>query len=168
MEHSAAAQTNILTPDVTMVILTWVTFFILLFILKKFAWKPILEGLQQREDYIRQSLDDADKAKAQLAQVEGTKAQILNDAKTQASQIIDDARKTAMDLAHSIETKAKQNAQEIVKNAQAQIEGERQHVRQALKEESVHIAIALAGKILKENSDTDKNRRLVDAAIPQL
>ena len=167
MEHESAKM-DILTPDVTMVILTWVTFFALLFILKKFAWKPILDGLQKREDYIRQSLEDADKAKAQLSQVDAAKAQILNDAKAQAAQIVDGARKSAAQLAHDIESKAKQNAQDIARNASVQIEGERQRLREALKKESVGIAISLAGKILKENTDTDKNRRLVEEAVNQL
>lgn len=168
MEEHAAAAPNILTPDVTMVILTWVTFFALLFILKKFAWKPILDALQRREDHIRQSLADADKIKAELAQIEAAKAQVLDDAKTQAGQIIDDARKAARALAHDIEAKAKQNAQDTVNNAGVQIEGERQHAREALKKESVNLAIALAGKILKENSDTEKNRKLVNEALQQL
>ena len=167
MEHESA-KLDILTPDVTMVILTWVTFFALLFILKKFAWKPILDGLQKRENYIRQSLEDADKAKAQLAQVETAKAQILNEAKIQAAQIIDGARKSAGELAHDIESKAKLNAQDIVRNASAQIEGERQRLREALKKESVGIAISLAGKILKENTNTDKNRHLIQEAVSAL
>ena len=168
MEHAEAVKMDILSPDVIMVILTWVTFFVLLFILKKFAWKPILEGLQKREDYIRQSLEDADKAKAQLAEVESAKSKILNDAKLLGSQIIDEARKTAMNLAHEVEAKARQNVQEIVKSAETQIEGERRQVREVLKKESVQIAIELAGKILKENTDIEKNRRLVEATIPQL
>jgi len=164
MENAEQAP-SILTPDFTMVILTWVTFFLLVFILKKFAWKPILDALQKREDYIRHSLEDADKAKAQLAEVEGTKAKILNEAKTQAAQIINDARKTARDVAHDIEAAAKTNAQSIVHNASAQIDGERQRVRDALKKESAQVAIALAGKILKEDTDTAKNRKLVEDEI---
>ena len=144
------------------------TFFALLFILKKFAWKPILDGLQKREDYIRQSLEDADKAKAQLAQVDAAKAQVLNDAKAQAAQIVDGARKSAGELARDIESKAKQNAHDIARNASVKIEGERQRLREALKKESVGIAISLAGKILKENTDTDKNRRLVEEALSQI
>ncbi len=159
---------NILAPDLLMVVLTWVTFFALLFILKKFAWKPILQGLKNREDYIRKSLEDADAAKAQLAQVETTRNQILNEARSQALQIVDDSRKSAAALAHEIEAKAKLNAQDIVNNAKAQIEGERQRLIEALKKQSVGIAISLAGKILKENTDTQKNRDLVNEAVKQL
>ncbi len=167
MEH-ASEQVNILAPDVIMMVLTWVTFFTLLLILKKFAWKPILEGLQKREDDIRQSLVDADKTKEHLQQAESLKAQIINDAKAQAAQIIDDSRKSARVLAADIEQKAKQNAQEAVTNAQAQIEGERLRLKETLTKESATIAIALAGKILQENTDTEHNRRLLESALKQL
>ena len=164
MEHESV-KLDILTPDVTMVILTWLTFFALLFILKKFAWKPILDGLQQREDYIRQSLEDADKAKAQLQTVEQNKKQILEEAKTQAAQIIQQARQSAADMAVEIEKNAKQHARDIVESAHAQTAGERQRVEQELKRETIDTAIHLAEKVLKENLDMDKNRHLVQEAI---
>lgn len=164
----AAPKPDLMSPDFLLAILTWVSFLSLLIILQKFAWKPILAGLQAREDYIRKSLSDADKAKADLAQVESTKVSILNEAKAEAAQIVDDARKTARTLAHDIEAKARQNAQDIIQNAGTQIDGERQRVREALQKESVNVAIALAGKILKENTDTDKNRRLVEEEIKRI
>lgn len=165
---ASSGGSDLLSPDIMMMLLTWATFFILLAILKKFAWKPILEALQKREDYIRKSLDDADKAKAQLAQIELDKTQIIHAAKSQATLIIDEARKTATSVAHDTENKARVNAQELLKNAQLQIEGERQKVQEMLKAESVNTAIVLAGKILKENTDTDKNRKLVEEAVKGL
>ena len=93
---------------------------------------------------------------------------LINAAKSHAAQIIDEARKTATIVAHDTENKARASAQDMLKNAQTQIEGERQKVRQALKVESVDTAIILAGKILKENTDTDKNRRLVEEAVKEL
>ena len=164
MEHEAAKM-DILTPDVIMVILTWVTFFALLFILKKFAWKPILDGLDAREKYIRKSLDDADAAKAQLAEVEVTKAKILEEAKTQASQIIQDSRQTAVAVASDIEAQAKRHANDIVSSAKSQIEGERQRVSEQLKKDAVDTAIKLAGKVLEENLDAAKNLALIAKAV---
>ena len=169
MGHAASAgSSNLLTPETLMVILTWVTFFILLFILQKFAWKPILEGLQKREDYIRKSLSDADKIKEQLAQVEIAKAKILDEAKDKANAIVEQSRKTGSELAVQIEQKAKKNAEDIISNAHQEIQGEREHVRQALKKESVQTAVTLAEKILKENLDSEKNRNLINQAMKDL
>ncbi len=156
---------GILTPDTTLVILTWISFFSLLIILHKFTWKPILEGLKQREDYIRKSLDDADKIKAQLAEVEAAKSKMLDEAKEKANVIIEQSRKMGSELAGQIEQRAKKNAEEIVKGAHEEIEGERERVRNALKKESAQTAVGLAEKILKENLDTEKNRNLINEAM---
>ena len=169
MGHAASAGSpNILTPETLMVILTWVTFFILLFILQKFAWKPILMGLKKREDYIRKSLQDADKIKEQLAQIEAAKIKIIDEAKTQANGIIEQSRKTGHELELQIEQKAKKNAEEIINSTYQEIQGERQRVLQALKKESVQTAVTLAERILKENLDTEKNRNLINQAIKDI
>ncbi len=159
---------GILTPDTTLVILTWVSFFALLVILHRFAWKPILAGLKQREDYIRKSLDDADKIKSQLAEAEAAKGKILDEAKDRANAIIEQSRKMGNDLAGQIEQRAKKNAEGIVSSAHLEIEGERERVRNALKKESAQTAVSLAEKILKENLDTEKNRNLINQAIKDM
>jgi len=159
---------GLLTPDITLVILTWASFFALLVILHRFAWKPILAGLKQREDYIRKSLEDADKINNQLAESELAKAKILEDAKVRANAIIEQSRKMGNELASQIEQRAKKNAEEIISSAHQEIEGERERVRNALKKESVQTAVSLAEKILKENLDTEKNRNLINQAIKDI
>ena len=156
---------GIFTPEPILIGLTWLTFFALLFILHKFAWKPILDGLKNREDYIRKSLDDADKIKAQLAEVEAAKGKILDEAKERANAIIEQSRKTGSELARQIEQRAKQSAEEIISSAHQEIEGERERVRNALKKESAQTAVSLAEKILKENLNTEKNRNLINEAM---
>jgi F-type H+-transporting ATPase subunit b len=156
---------NILAPEVLLVCLTWATFFIVLVVLQKFAWKPILAGLKQREDHIRTSLTDADKIKAELAAIEVSKAKILDEAKTQGNVIIEQSRKVGNDLAVQIEGRAKKNAEEIINSARQEIEGERERVRNALKKESVQTAVSLAEKILKENLDSEKNKNLINQAL---
>ncbi len=165
LHGSPEAKPDIFAPDITMLILTWVTFFSLLAILKKFAWKPILENLDKRENYIRQSLEDADKAKALLVDVEAQKTSILDEAKVQGSQIIQEARKVAEDVAHGIETKAKEHAKSLVDSAHAQIVGEREQVVEQLKREVIDTAIQMAEKVLEENLDKDKNRHLIQQAV---
>jgi F-type H+-transporting ATPase subunit b len=168
MPTAESQHPGILSPDTTLVILTWVSFFALLVILHRFAWKPILEGLKQREDYIRKSLDDADKINTQLAEVNAAKERILDEAKQKANQIIEQSRKTGNELAGQIEQRAKKNAEEIISSAHQEIEGERERVRNALKKESAQTAVSLAEKILKENLDTEKNRNLINQAIKDI
>jgi len=167
MEH-AAAKVDILTPDVTMVFLTWLTFFLLLFVLKKFAWKPILDGLQQREDYIRQSLKEADEARRQLQEVQAEKERILEEARQRSQMIVEDSRRSAAELSKQSDQKAKANARQILESAHQQTQGERERVRRQLRQESAAVAVTLASKIIKENMDNDKNRRLVQEALKEI
>ena len=159
---------GILSPDVTLVILTWVSFLTLLVILHKFAWKPILAGLKQREDYIRKSLEDADKVNKQLAEVELAKGKILLEAKERANVIIEQSRKAGTELASQIEGRAKKSAEEIINSAQQEIQGEYERVRNTIRKESAQTAISLAEKILKENLNTEKNRNLINQAIKDM
>lgn len=167
-EQGHQPKGDILTPDVTMLILTWVTFFSLLIVLHKFAWKPILDALQKREKEIRDAIENADKAKEQLANIEIEKKKILEEAKIQAVQIIEQSRKTAKDLANDIEAKGRKHAQEMLQVAQSDIEGERQKLLKSLRQESGELALSLATKLVKENMDTDKNRRLVEDSLKQI
>jgi len=157
-----------LSPDVTLVILTWISFFGLLAILHKFAWKPILAGLKQREDYIRKSLTDADTLNKQIAEAEVTKGKILNEAKERANVIIEQSRKMGIELAGQIEQRAKKSAEDIISSAHQEIAGEYERSRNALKKESAQTAISLAEKILKENLNTEKNRNLINQAIKDM
>ena len=155
----------LLAPDKTLIILTWLSFFALLFILHHFAWKPILAGLKSREDYIRKSLDDADLIKQQLIDVEVSKQKILDEAKERANLIVEQSRKMGSELASQIEQRAKKNAEDIINSAHQEIAGERERVRNALKKESAQTAVSLAEKILKENLDNEKNRNLINQAM---
>jgi len=156
---------GLLDPERIMAILLWATFFVVLGVLQKFAWKPILAALKQREDDIRKSVENADKIKAELAAIEVAKAKIIDEAKEKGNALIDQSRKVANELAVQIEQRAKKNAEEIISSAHQEIEGERERVRNALKKESVQTAVYPAEKILKENLDNEKNRNLINQAM---
>lgn len=167
-QAQAAHQPDIFAPDVVMVILTWVSFAALLFILKRFAWQPILKTLNDREAYIKQSIEDADKAKASLVDIHKEKERILEQAKSDAVKIVQDARKAADLVAQDIEKKAKEHAQSIIAGGQAQVLGEYQRASKQLKQESARVSIALASRILKENVDTAKNNKLIEETLNTL
>lgn len=163
-----AERFGLLDPEKVMAILLWAAFFSVLVILQKFVWKPVLAGLKQREDDIRKSVENADKIKAELAALEASKAKILDEAKEKGNVLIEQSRKTGNELAAQIEVRAKKNAEDIISSAHQEIEGERERVRNALKKESAQTAVALAEKILKENLDTEKNRKLINEAMKDL
>ena len=162
------AKPDILAPDVGMLILTWVTFLTLFGILQKFAWKPILAVLQKREDTIRTSLEQADKIKTAFADIQQSKDDVLAKAHRSAQDIVEQSRKRAQDLARSIEERAKAHAQEILEAAHQQVEGEKERAIAAVRRDSAQVAIGLAGKIMGENLDNEKNRKIAERYIKEI
>ena len=156
------------SPDMNMVLLTWVTFFLLLAVLYRFAWKPILSILDAREESIRKSLEDVDRIKNELESLDAKCSQLIADADSKAAEVIDQSRKAAKEAANIIQNKAREEAQISLENALRDIKEETQKARVKLREESVQIAVGLASKLIKENMSADKNRLLIDRFIKKI
>ncbi len=158
-------QINLLNPELNIIILTWVSFFLLLFILRKFAWKPILAGLDKREETIRKSLEEADRIKEELREINQKREQLIREAEDKSKEIIDQGRKAAIEAAHIIEHKAKEESQIMLENAERQIKDVAAQAQFELRKMSADIAVELAGRLIEENLDSEKNRKLVNDLI---
>ncbi len=157
-----------MSPDVMLILLTWVTFFLLLAVLHKFAWKPILSALDAREESIRKSLENAGFIAEKMARIEETCDQILSDAQGRAKQIVDQSRKTASQAAKIIEDKAREEADISLENTLREIRKETQKAQTRLREESARLAVDLASKLIEENLDDEKNQKLVTKFINEI
>ena len=161
-------QSSLISPDLGMLILTWVIFFLLLGILYKFAWKPILTLLDAREESIRRSIAEAERIKEEMADIELTRKKLIEEASTKAKDIIVQSRKAAGEAAQVIEAKAREEARISLENALRDIREETQKAQVRLREEGAHMAITLAGKLIQENMDTAKNRKIIDCIIKDI
>ena len=166
--EAAHSSSSFLTPDVSMLILTWVTFFILLGILYKFAWKPILNAVQAREDSIRKSVEEADQIKAELSRLEETIRAKMDEAQQKAQLIISESKKAAQESAKIFQEKAKEEAQIILTNARREIQEEAHKAQVQLKMESAKVAVALAEKIIRRSMDQEKSKRFIDDLIKEI
>ncbi|MCM8538743.1 MAG: F0F1 ATP synthase subunit B [Lentisphaeraceae bacterium] len=167
-EHAKEEGFDPVKPDTTMFFLTWGIFLALLLVLYKVAWKPILTGLNEREDKIRQSIEDAEKATTELKEVQENSKKLLQEADAEAKSIVSKARETAQTLSKEIEEKAKSEAQSVRDNALKDIESAKVEAMQSLRNESAELAIELAGKLLGENLDNEKNRTLTEKLISKI
>ena len=168
-EHgSPAHEKGFFSPDMSMVLLTWVTFFLLLAVLYKFAWKPILSILDAREESIRKSLEDVDRIKNELESLDAKCSQLIAEAKSKATEVINQSRKAAKEAANIIENKAREEAQISLENALRDIKEETQKARMKLREESAQIAVGLASKLIEENMNADKNRSLINRFMKEI
>ncbi|QBG48648.1 ATP synthase F0 subunit B [Verrucomicrobia bacterium S94] len=151
-----------------MVIWTWVLFAITLLALYKIAWKPILSALDKREEEIQESIDNAEKLRQEMEQLEAFKAEQIKQAESKARAIVESGRKAAYEQARVIEEKAHDAAQILTENAARDIESSRAIAEETLRMESAKWARELAEKLIDANLDDEKNRALTDKLIQEL
>jgi F-type H+-transporting ATPase subunit b len=155
-------------PDPGLFIWTILTFLVLLALLAKFAWRPLLEALESRQNSIRKSLDDAHKAKQELEQLHHESAQIIRQARVEADGIITRSRGDAERLREELRQKARAEADAIVKNAERQIQLETTRALQQIRNEAVDLSVMIASKIIQRNLSKEDNERLIDEALRQV
>jgi F-type H+-transporting ATPase subunit b len=155
-------------PDPGLFIWTIVTFLVLLTLLAKFAWGPLLAALESRQALIRKSLDDAAQAKSDLERLNVEAAQIIQQARVDADGIIAQSRIDGDRLREELRTKARTEADNIVKNAERQIQLETSRALEQLRHEAVDLSVMIASKILQRNVSKADNERLIDEAIKQV
>jgi F-type H+-transporting ATPase subunit b len=154
--------------DPGLFIWTIVTFLVLLTLLGKFAWKPLLEALETRQNAIRKSLDDAQQAKVELERLNAESAKIIQQARVDADAIISQSRLDGDRLREEIRTKARTEADHIVKNAERQIQLETSRALEQIRREAVDLSVMIASKIIRRNLSKEDNERLIDEALEQV
>ncbi len=159
---------TLVQPDPGLYIWTIVTFLVLVAALAKFAWRPLLEALERRQDQIRKSLDDAQKAKQELEKLNVESQRILAAARTEAEQILSNTRSDANRFREELKQKAQVEAAGIVKNAEKQIALETARALQQIRTEAVDISVAIASKLLARNVSKEDNERLIEETFKQI
>ena len=158
----------LLRPDPGLFIWTIITFLVLMAILAKFAWGPLLRALESRQQAIRQSLDDAQKAKLELERLHVESTQIIRQARVEAEAIITESRADGGRLREEMRQKAKAEADAIVKNAERQIQLETTRALQQIRHEAVDLSVMIASKIIQRNLSKEDNERLIEEALRQV
>jgi F-type H+-transporting ATPase subunit b len=155
-------------PDPGLFIWTIVTFLALLALLRKFAWRPLLQALEARQQTIRQSLDDADRAKKELQRLQEESAQIVREARVEAESIVSRSRSDAERLKEEIRQKARADAESIVRTAERQIQLETQQALRQIRQEAADMSVSIASKLIQRNLSKEDNQRLIDDALKQI
>jgi len=148
-------------------LLAWtvLTFVLLLVVLKKVAWGPILDALEARENEIKDALNAAEKAREEAERVSSDYEDSIRKAQAEAQQIIADAKTAGEKVKLDLETIASEKADEIIKKAKAQIDAERVKVISEIKTVAVEISLSAAAKVIEKNLDSEDNRKLVNEAL---
>jgi|TARA_B110000116_G_scaffold271294_1_gene291636 F-type H+-transporting ATPase subunit b len=167
--HGASSEQNPLVQlDPGLFIWTILTFLLLLMVLAKFAWKPLLEMLDERQKSIDDSLLSAEKARLELAGINKESEAILSKSRTQAQTIVADAKSAADKLKEDIVSKAKEEADGQLKKAKNQISVEKDRALLEIRQEVVELSITVAEKIIKKNLSKDDNASIIEDSLNKL
>ncbi len=147
---------------------TTLTFLILLFLLGKFAWKPILTALKQRENNIKDSLEQAQKAKEEARRILEENQANLNKAEEESRKIIEQSRQYAEHLKEQMLKDSKAQAQKIIEEATSEIDRKKNEAFNELKNQIAEISVQAAEKIIKQNLNADANKKIVDNYINEI
>ncbi len=160
---------GLVTPAFGLIFWMLVTFSIIFLILKKFAWKPILKMIQEREHGIEKALKQADEAFENMRELKASNEKILAEARNERDNLLKEARDTKEAIIAEAKTKAKTEADRLVAQARETINAEKAAAIAELKNQVATLSIDIAEKILKEHlSSDDKQKALVNNLVKEV
>ena len=154
--------------DPGLFIWTIITFLLLFFVLAKFAWKPLLHALQEREDQIKSSLDDAEKAKEELDKITLKSEAITDKAREEAKVILSEARASSEKIKQEMVSKAIEKADKIRVEVENEIKVEKDKAIDEIKTKVVELTFAISEKIIKKNISSKENQNLIEESLKRL
>ncbi len=156
---------DLLTPHFGLFAWTLVAFLIILFILGKFAWKPILNMLNERETGIANSIAAAEKVRSEMSQMQAENEVLLAKAREERTVILKEAKETREKIVNEAKDKAKAEADKILSEARIQIEQQRNAALTAVKNDIGNLAIEVAEKVLRKQLANNQEQKDYAAAL---
>ena len=157
---------ELVTPGLGLIFWTSVVFLLLIFLLKKFAWSPILKAVDDRNKSIDEALSSAEKAKVEMEQLSANNEKIIQEARIERDSIIKEARAVKENTISEAKSKASSEAEKIILSAKEQITNEKMKAMVELKNEIADISIQMAEKIIKsELKDVKSQKKLIEKTL---
>ena len=164
-QHNQAEAPSLLKLDPGVGIWAIVVFVILLLLLKKFAWGPIITSIDERDKSIRDSLEKAKQTHHESKKIAAEQGLILAEAKSESAKFVQQAKEMAESISSEIRAEAKKEKQRIIDSGIKEIEAAKIAAVNSIKMEMADMAISIAEKLLQESLDTEKNRMYVNKLI---
>jgi F-type H+-transporting ATPase subunit b len=160
---------DLLTPSTGLFFWQLLIFLGLFGLLAKFAWKPILASLKEREESIQTALDSAERAKQEMAALQAGNEALLKEAREERDKILRDARQAASVLQDQIQTEAKKTADKLISDARAMINTEKHAALRDVKQQVALFSLQVAERLMKKNLADDKSQKeLIDSYIKDI
>ena len=146
-----------------------VLFILLFLLLKKYAWKPILNAVNEREEGIRNALDEAENARKEMQNLNADNERILKEARVQRDELLKEAREMKDNIISEAKGEAQVQANKVVEQAQATIQAEKQAAITDLKDQVAELSVGIAEKVVRgELSDKNKQIKLVEEMLKEV
>lgn len=159
----------LLTPAVGLILWQAIVFILLFFLLAKFAWKPIINSLKDRERSIQDALDTAEKARHEMSQLKSDNEKLLQEAREERERILREAREVSIKMREEAQHEAKKISDKIVEDARAAINIEKQAAMKDIKVQVAMFSLEIAEKLIKKNLAGDKaQKELVETYVKDL
>jgi F-type H+-transporting ATPase subunit b len=160
---------DLITPSIGLIFWNTVVFVILLFLLSKFAWKPILGAVKKREESINNALQAAENAKAEMAKLQSQNEEILQQARIERDQMLKEARDSRDRMIAEAKSKASEEADRMIAAARDSIRNEKLAAITDLKNQVAVLSVEIAEKILRQElSSAEKQQALANSLIEDM
>ena len=159
---------KLITPDFGTIFWMVLFFSIIFFILKKFAWKPILNSLRNREETIKEALESAEKVKLEMTKLKSANEKILAEARNERDMLMREARTLKEKIIADAQEQAQIEAKKIIESARQSIDNEKKSAINEIKTQISLLSVVIAEKILKEKLDATKQTDLIDSLLKDI
>ena len=160
---------SLVSPAIGLVFWTTVIFLLFFLILRRFAWKPILNAVKARDEMIKGSLASAEKARKEMVKLQSDNEAILKKAREERESILREARDVRDKLIAEAKGKATEEAEKLVEKARAGIEREKAIALADIREQVASLSIEIASKLLGERlKQTGEQQKLIEAYLNEI
>jgi F-type H+-transporting ATPase subunit b len=159
---------DLIKPEFGLIAWSLVTFVILLIVLRKFAWKPILGAVEEREEGIKSALASAESARKEMENLKADNERILQEARNEREGMLKDAREMKTKLIADAKEEAQSQANKMIAQAQEAIASEKKAAMAELKSHVASLSLEIAEKVVRnELSNKDKQLKLVEDLLSE-
>ena len=168
ISHEPAGEGGgLFSIDPGLVIWTWVVFGLLVVILRKFAWKPMMESVEKREKVMADAVEQAQKTREALEDISRKQEEMLRQAQDEAGKLIGEGRVAAETTARRIREEAGAQAKKTMDEAREQLSREKDRVLHEIREQSADLIVAVSEKLIAGSLDDEAHRRIIDKHLEE-
>lgn len=160
---------ELVTPGIGLIFWMTLSFGLVLFILRKFAWKPILSTIKEREAFIAGSIRDSKRIQRELADLDATKEKLLVQAREKADELIQQAKKDSEVVIQKAQQQAIEDAAKIVEAAKKSIFAERKAAEREIRQQIINLTVDMTRRVLRDEfRDIGKNNQYVEKLLEDI